>query len=102
MFGGDEVSAIVMDMGHSCTKSGYAGEDCPKFVIPSSVGVIGGEEAAAQETKSKRQFFVGTNALAVRPRVQSWHGRPGSLAVAVWSTGLFACRRRTRHVCIEC
>jgi len=70
MFGGDEVSAIVMDMGHTCTKSGYAGEDCPKFVIPSSVGVIGGEESAAQETKSKRQFFVGTNALAVRPRVQ--------------------------------
>lgn len=65
MFGGDEVSAIVMDLGSSCTKSGYAGEDCPKFVIPSSVGVIGGEEAAAQEGPSKRTFHVGTNALAV-------------------------------------
>ena len=47
------------------TKAGYAGEDCPKFVIPSSVGVIGGEEAAAQEGPSKRTFHVGTNALAV-------------------------------------
>ena len=35
MFGGDEVSAVVLDMGSSCTKSGYAGEDSPKFVIPS-------------------------------------------------------------------
>ena len=31
----DEVSAIVMDIGSTCTKSGFAGEDCPKFVIPS-------------------------------------------------------------------
>jgi len=65
MFGGDEVSAIVMDMGSSCTKSGYAGEDCPKFVIPSSVGIMAGEESAAQEGPSKRTFHVGTNALSV-------------------------------------
>jgi len=43
MYGGDEVSAIVVDMGTTCTKAGFAGEDCPKFVIPSSVGVLGGE-----------------------------------------------------------
>ena len=65
MFGGDEVSAIVMDLGSSCTKSGYAGEDCPKFVIPSSVGIMAGEESAAQEGKPKRTFHVGTNALSV-------------------------------------
>ena len=65
MFGGDEVSAIVMDLGSSCTKSGYAGEDCPKFVIPSSVGIMAGEESAAQEGPSKRTFHVGTNALSV-------------------------------------
>jgi len=64
MFGGDEVSAIVMDMGTTCTKSGYAGEDCPKFVIPSHVGVMGGEAAATQDG-AKRQFHIGTNALAV-------------------------------------
>ena len=27
--------AVVVDLGSTCTKSGYAGEDCPKFVIPS-------------------------------------------------------------------
>ena len=60
MFGGDEVSAIVIDMGNTCTKSGYAGEDSPKYVIPSSVGVIGGEAGAAAERRA------GTNALSVR------------------------------------
>lgn len=57
----DEVSAIVVDIGSTCTKSGYAGEDCPKFVIPSSVGILGGEEAAA-----KPEYRVGTNALSHR------------------------------------
>ena len=60
MYGGDEVSAIVVDMGTTCTKSGYAGEDCPKYVIPSSVGVLGGEAGEAAERRA------GTNALSVR------------------------------------
>ena len=33
---------VVIDMGSTCTKVGHAGEDCPKFVLPSEVGVIGG------------------------------------------------------------
>ena len=45
MYGGDEVSAVVIDMGSTCTKAGYAGEDSPKYVIPSSIGVLGGEGA---------------------------------------------------------
>ena len=60
MYGGDEVSAVVIDMGSTCTKAGYAGEDSPKYVIPSSIGVLGGEDAASQERRP------GTNALAVR------------------------------------
>ena len=57
----DEVSAIVIDIGSTCTKSGFAGEDCPKFVVPSSVGILGGEEAGA-----KAEYRVGTNALCHR------------------------------------
>ena len=48
-------------MGTTCTKAGYAGEDCPKYVIPSSVGVVGGEGSS-----DKENFRVGTNALGVR------------------------------------
>ena len=38
MYGGDEVSALVIDVGASTTKAGYAGEDTPKAVFPSAVG----------------------------------------------------------------
>ena len=35
MYCGDEVSAIVGDIGSNTSKFGYAGEDMPKAVIPS-------------------------------------------------------------------
>lgn len=40
MYGGDEVSALVIDIGHYQTRIGYAGEDSPKIVVPSVVGTI--------------------------------------------------------------
>ena len=35
MYGGDEVSALVLDLGSNIIKGGYAGEDTPKVVMPS-------------------------------------------------------------------
>lgn len=86
MYGGDEVSAIVVDIGTCNTKAGYAGEDAPKSVFPSHVGAVYstgsdntvgsglkavGEEGDVEmsETKpseNKVQYFVGTNALHYR------------------------------------
>jgi hypothetical protein len=44
MYCGDEVSAIVGDIGSNTSKFGYAGEDMPKAVIPSvGCGFLGGE-----------------------------------------------------------
>ncbi|GBG88186.1 hypothetical protein CBR_g46675 [Chara braunii] len=40
MYGGDEVSALVIDVGSNTCKAGYAGEDAPKAVFPSLVGVV--------------------------------------------------------------
>ncbi|KAK2750642.1 NuA4 histone acetyltransferase subunit [Myotisia sp. PD_48] len=34
-YGGDEVSAIILDPGYSTTRAGFAGEDTPKSVIPT-------------------------------------------------------------------
>lgn len=34
----DEVSAIVLDPGYSTTRAGFAGEDTPKSLIPTSYG----------------------------------------------------------------
>jgi len=40
VYGGDEVGALVYDIGSSSIRAGYAGEDMPKFEFPSSLGVI--------------------------------------------------------------
>ncbi|KAL1824736.1 hypothetical protein DCAR_0312837 [Daucus carota subsp. sativus] len=79
MYGGDEVSAIVIDLGSHTCKAGYAGEDAPKAVFPSVVGSIDQMEVddpgtpdknsgSVQETKSKekRKLYVGSQALGYR------------------------------------
>ncbi|KAI1186365.1 chromatin remodeling and histone acetyltransferase complexes subunit putative [Nemania serpens] len=35
VYGGDEVSALVLDPGYCLTRAGFAGEDVPKSVLPS-------------------------------------------------------------------
>mmetsp|Transcript_7690 Transcript_7690/g.18891 ORF Transcript_7690/g.18891 Transcript_7690/m.18891 type:complete len:469 (-) Transcript_7690:552-1958(-) len=40
MYGGDEVNAIVIDVGTNTVKAGYAGEESPKVYFPSCVGAI--------------------------------------------------------------
>jgi actin-like protein 6A len=72
MFGGDEVSAIVLDVGSHTVKGGYAGEDAPKSVLPSVVGGVW-DEANGKDTpmtdadaKRKRSFFV--NQVRPSPR----------------------------------
>ncbi|KAL1915949.1 uncharacterized protein VTP21DRAFT_6337 [Calcarisporiella thermophila] len=39
-YGGDEISALVLDTGYCWTRAGYAGEDTPKAVFPSLAGVL--------------------------------------------------------------
>ncbi|KAI9593780.1 actin family [Syncephalis fuscata] len=44
-YGGDEVSALVIDVGAGWTKAGYAGEDMPTAFFSSNLGVVAGESA---------------------------------------------------------
>ncbi|KJA24495.1 hypothetical protein HYPSUDRAFT_200384 [Hypholoma sublateritium FD-334 SS-4] len=37
-YGGDEVSALVIDIGTSSLRAGYAGDDAPKAIIPTAYG----------------------------------------------------------------
>ncbi|KAI9047779.1 hypothetical protein LZ554_008489 [Drepanopeziza brunnea f. sp. 'monogermtubi'] len=39
VYGGDEVSAIILDPGYSSVRAGFAGEDAPKSFINSHYGV---------------------------------------------------------------
>lgn len=36
----DEVSALVLDIGTSTFRAGYAGDDTPKAIIPTSYGFV--------------------------------------------------------------
>ncbi|OTB05061.1 hypothetical protein M426DRAFT_320120 [Hypoxylon sp. CI-4A] len=52
VYGGDEVSALVLDAGYCHTRAGFAGEDVPKSVLPSFYGSIksgDGESATYRE-----------------------------------------------------
>ncbi|KAI1870671.1 uncharacterized protein JN550_004817 [Neoarthrinium moseri] len=40
IYGGDEVSALVLDAGYCHTRAGFAGEDVPKSVLPSFYGSV--------------------------------------------------------------
>ncbi|KAL2247325.1 actin-related protein 4 [Sesamum indicum] len=79
MYGGDEVSAIVVDLGSHTCKAGYAGEDAPKAVFPSVVGSIDQMEiddadnsdknsgsGPESKSKGKRKLYVGSQDLGFR------------------------------------
>ncbi|XP_022850063.1 actin-related protein 4-like [Olea europaea var. sylvestris] len=78
MYGGDEVSAVVVDLGSNTCKAGYAGEDAPKAVFPSVVGSIDqmevdpdipdkySESAPDTKSKGKGKFYVGSQDLGIR------------------------------------
>lgn len=36
----DELGALVFDVGHHSFRAGFAGEDCPKTEVPSTIGFI--------------------------------------------------------------
>lgn len=61
----DEVSALVFDIGSSTSKVGYAGEDTPKSVYPSWVGIPEGEGGEPMEvdmpSDSGNGGYIGEN-----------------------------------------
>lgn len=52
----DEVSAIVLDPGYSSTRAGFAGEDVPKSVVPTSYGIYSPPDG-------EREFLFGENSV---------------------------------------
>ncbi|KAI8143573.1 actin family [Fennellomyces sp. T-0311] len=74
-YGGDEVNALVFDIGTTSTRAGYAGEDTPRAMFPTSYGyteesdtdpekkaVADGDvamEEASAEKKTKKNYYIG-------------------------------------------
>ncbi|KAF4078360.1 hypothetical protein AMELA_G00198270 [Ameiurus melas] len=72
VYGGDEVGALVFDIGSFSTRAGYTGEDCPKADFPTSLGVHveeAGPAEMAAEQENRRSFYLDTTALHV-PRAE--------------------------------
>ncbi|OZJ06401.1 hypothetical protein BZG36_00662 [Bifiguratus adelaidae] len=80
-YGGDEVSAVVIDVGSAWTRAGYAGEDTPKALFPSAVGIVEGQgtigaangasgdgdvtmgDASGTIEITSKKFYVGDNEM---------------------------------------
>ncbi|GAA5901109.1 hypothetical protein JCM6882_006120 [Rhodosporidiobolus microsporus] len=61
-YGGDEVGAVVLDIGSSSIRAGYAGEDAPKCVFPSPYVSISSSTADCPPT-----FVHGNGIHLYRP-----------------------------------
>eukprot|EP00053_Salpingoeca_punica_P017970 m.174456 g.174456 ORF g.174456 m.174456 type:complete len:434 (+) comp17329_c1_seq2:116-1417(+) len=69
VYGGDEVGAVVLDVGTYNTKAGFAGEDTPKVVFPTTVGCLPTTADPAKPATDKKSaaHFIGTQYIC-KPR----------------------------------
>ncbi|XP_050843940.1 actin-like protein 6B isoform X2 [Serinus canaria] len=70
VYGGDEVGALVFDIGSFSVRAGYAGEDCPKADFPTTVGLLSPDEVSLEldgdkDKKGGKVYYIDTNALHV-------------------------------------
>ncbi len=59
----DDVSSVVLDIGSYQTRAGYSGEDCPRSVIPSFVGLTSSSEDVEMNGKQQSRVVVGAAEL---------------------------------------
>lgn len=81
-YGGDEVSALVLDIGTSSVRAGYAGDDTPKAIIPTSYGYKTDESSEADVTMG--EDGQPTNGTA-REKVKMYIGNNGP---PIWRSGM--------------
>ncbi|KAH8202703.1 hypothetical protein TruAng_003079 [Truncatella angustata] len=73
IYGGDEVSALVLDAGYVNTRAGFAGEDVPKSVLPSFYGSVDGRHVFGDECLIPRDNFQVKNYMSrTESVVEDW------------------------------
>ncbi|KAL3841942.1 hypothetical protein ACJMK2_020019 [Sinanodonta woodiana] len=70
VYGGDEVGALVFDIGSYSFRAGYAGEDSPKAEFPTHYGFIEDTSAAMElddpsNQKLEHKYYIDTNSIKV-------------------------------------
>ena len=82
----DEVAALVLDFGSSSLRAGYAGDDTPKAIVPTSFGYIE-EQAASNGDVSMGDATApeGEQPQAPKPKVKLYIGQNGP---SLWRSGM--------------
>jgi actin-related protein 4 len=75
----DEISALVLDPGYSDTRAGFAGEDAPRSVFPSSYGYLDRGELPPHR-------ILGDDGLAPRPGLEIRNYLNHDSVVEDWDT----------------
>lgn len=72
VYGGDEVGAVVFDIGSYSIRAGYAGEDSPKAEIPTHMSVIDDPDVAMETDDTEKsikgpskKYYIDTGAIKV-------------------------------------
>ncbi|CCK68634.1 Arp4p KNAG_0B01920 [Huiozyma naganishii CBS 8797] len=72
VYGGDEISAVVIDPGSYSTNIGYSGTDCPHSILPSRYGSFkktnkdsGDEDTKSDESATKRAHIFSEQSLGL-------------------------------------
>ncbi|EMD40548.1 hypothetical protein CERSUDRAFT_111146 [Gelatoporia subvermispora B] len=76
-YGGDEVSALVVDIGSSSIRAGYAGDDTPKAIVPTSYGYVKETPSTTEDVTMSDTTEGEESKLASRPRVKLYIGQNG-------------------------
>ena len=90
MYCGDETGAFVGDLGHTTSRFGYGGEDCPKSVVPSWT-LAGGGGGTGNKRQHKAPSCPGST-LRVPPSLLANEEDKDIVPIFDWSQSGGSCQ----------
>ena len=81
----DEVAALVIDIGSSSLRAGYAGDDAPKAIIPTSFGFIQESSSNGDAMMADAGAPEGEQPPAPQPKAKLYIGQNGP---SLWRSGM--------------
>ncbi|CAB66436.1 Ino80, NuA4 and Swr1 complex actin-like protein Arp4 [Schizosaccharomyces pombe] len=83
-YGGDEVSAIVIDPGSKWTRIGFSGEDIPKCVLPSYCG----EFSDGRRLFGEEYIYKSNPGMEIKNAIRNGWVENWDVTVDLWRYGL--------------
>eukprot|EP01096_Ripella_sp_DP13-Kostka_P018234 TRINITY_DN9796_c0_g1_i1.p1 TRINITY_DN9796_c0_g1~~TRINITY_DN9796_c0_g1_i1.p1 ORF type:complete len:445 (-),score=168.55 TRINITY_DN9796_c0_g1_i1:118-1452(-) len=97
MLGGDDVGALVLDIGSATFKGGFAGDDTPKAVFPSMVGVCDNSKTNGISEDGDAEMGVDTTSSSSSSSAASSSSLSGQTKSTKMSVGTEALAFRKDH-----